>query len=123
MSHPTRAIVHLDRLERNLRLLGELTGGRPLWPCIKANAYGHGSVIVARHLVALGYDTLCVAHASEALELREAGIGSRLVLLSAALPEASEAVVEYGLEPVVCTQTTLEALSRAAQQAGREVAV
>jgi alanine racemase len=86
VSHPTRAIVHLDR---NLRLLGELTGGRPLWPCIKANAYGHGSEIVARHLVALGYDTLCVAHASEALELREGGIGSRLVLLLAALPEAS----------------------------------
>jgi len=123
VSHPTRAIVHLDRLGRNLALLSELVGGRPLWPCIKANAYGHGADLVARHLVALGHHTLCVAHASEAVALREIGITARLVLLSAALPEASEAVVEHGLEPVVCTHATLEALSRAAARAGREVAI
>jgi alanine racemase len=122
VSHPTRAIVHLDRLARNLQLLGDVAGGRTLWPCIKANAYGHGAEIVARQLVALGYDTLCVAHASEALELRSVGIGARLVLLSPALPEVSDAVVEHGLEPVVCTHATLEALSRSAQRAGREVA-
>ncbi len=123
MSHPTRAIVHLDRLAHNLRLLGELAGGRPLWPCIKANAYGHGAELVARELVALGHDTLCVAHASEAVELREAGIEAGMLLLSAALPEASDAVVEHGLEPVVCTGEAIEALSRAAARAGREVAV
>ena len=123
MRHPTRAIVHLDRLAHNLGLLQELVGKRPLWPCIKANAYGHGAEIVAQHLVALGHDTLCVAHASEAVELRADGIDARLVLLSAALPEASEAVVDYDLEPVVCTHETLDALSRVAQRARREVAV
>jgi alanine racemase len=123
MHHPTRAIIHLDRLARNLRLLGEIAGGRPLWPCIKANAYGHGADLVAPELVALGYDTLCVAHASEAVALRELGIEARLVLLSAALPEASESVVEHRLEPVVCTLATLESLSRAARRAGREVAI
>jgi alanine racemase len=123
MHHPTRAIIHLDRLARNLRLLGEIAGGRPLWPCIKANAYGHGADLVAPELVALGYDTLCVAHASEAVALRELGIEVRLVLLSAALPEASESVVEHRLEPVVCTLATLESLSRAARRAGREVAI
>jgi alanine racemase len=123
VSHPTRAIVHLDRLARNLRLLRELVGGRPLWPCIKANAYGHGIELVARELEALGCDTLCVAHASEAVALREAGIGARLVLLSAALPEASEAIARHGLEPVVCTREALEALSRAAAREPREVAV
>lgn len=123
MSHPTRVLVHLDRLDRNLRLLQELVGGRPLWPCIKANAYGHGIEIVARHLESRGCDTLCVAHTSEALALREAGIGTRLLLLSAALPEASEPIVEQGFEPVVCTPDTLEALSRAAVQARRDVGV
>jgi len=123
VSHPTRAIIHLDRLARNLRLLRELVGGRPLWPCIKADAYGHGAELVAHELVALGYDTLCVAHASEAVELRQAGIAVRLVLLSAALPEASEAIVEHDLEPVVCTPAALEALSRAAIRARRELAV
>jgi alanine racemase len=121
--HPTRALVHLGRLTHNLRLLGELAGGRPLWPAIKANAYGHGAVLVARHLVGLGVGTLCVAHASEAVELVEAGVRARFLLLSAALPEVSETVVEHGFEPVVCTAEAAEALSRAAKRAGREVAV
>jgi alanine racemase len=123
LGHPTRAIIHLDRLARNLRLLDELVGGRPLWPCIKANAYGHGAEIVAREVVSLGYDTLCVAHACEAVELRELGLDARLVLLSAALPEVSEQVVEHRLEPVVCSRAALDALSDAAQRAGREVEI
>jgi alanine racemase len=69
--HLTRACIHLDRLTQNLQLLQELAGDRPLWPAIKANAYGHGLAIIARHLVSLGYDTLCLAHVSEALALVE----------------------------------------------------
>ena len=45
-AHPTRALLHLDQLTHNLRLLEELAGDRPLWPPIKANAYGHGADIV-----------------------------------------------------------------------------
>ena len=47
---PTRALIHLDRLTHNLRLLRELAGGVPLWPAVKANAYGHGAELVATHL-------------------------------------------------------------------------
>ena len=110
MNHPTRALVHLDRLGHNLRLLRELAGGRPLWP-------------VARELERLGCDTLCVAHPCEARTLRDAGVGTRLVLLSAALPEASETVAEHGFEPVVTSAETLEALSGAASRRGRELAL
>jgi len=123
VSHLSRATIHLDRLDHNMRLLQELVGERPLWPAIKANAYGHDALIVARHLVATGYDTLCVAHAPEAVELREAGVGARLLLLSATLPEHAGAIVAHALEPVVCTGEMLEALSREAQRAGREVAL
>ncbi len=119
----TRAYIYLDRLTHNLRLLQELAGGRPLWPAIKANAYGHGMVFVARHLVALGYDTLCVAHVSEVEVLAEAGVDARFLLFSATLPEHSEAVVRLGCEPAVCTLEFAQALSRDAQRLGRTVAV
>jgi alanine racemase len=122
-SHPTRALIHLEHLGHNVALLRELAGGQPLWPAIKANAYGHDAGIVARHLLRLGCETLCVAHAAEALELLEAGIRARFVLLSLTLPEQSEAIVEHDLEPAVCTREGIEALSRAARRAGREVAV
>lgn len=119
----TTATIHLDRLTANLRLLRELAGGRPLWPAIKANAYGHGAAIVAHHLVGLGLRTLGVAHVGEALELARAGVDATFVLLSASLPEHSEAVVAHGFEPVVATQEVAESLSREAARAGRRVAV
>jgi alanine racemase len=123
LRHPTRAAIHLDRLAHNLRLLRELAGGRPVWPAVKANAYGHGAALVARELVAQGCDTLCVAHPSEALDLLEAGVRARFLLLTAALPEASEAIVAHGFEPAICAPETAQALARAAERAGRRLDV
>jgi alanine racemase len=123
MDHPTRALIHLDRLARNLRLLRELAGGRPVWPAVKANAYGHGAVPIARELVAQGCDTLCVAHPGEALELVESGVRARFLLMTATLPDASEAIVAHGFEPAICTRETAEALARAAERTGRRVDV
>ncbi len=123
IEHLTHAVMHLDHLSHNLRLLQELAGGRPMWPAIKANGYGHDAAIVARHLLALGYDTLCVAQVSEAAALIDAGIEANFLLLSAALPEQSAAIVAYGCEPAVCTLEMVQALSREAVAQGREVAL
>jgi len=122
-SEPTRALIHLDRLGRNMRLLQELVGKRRLWPAIKANAYGHGAEIVARYLVGLGYDTLCVARIAEALALRRAGIRAVVVILSATRPEESDVLVANGFEPVVCTTEMAEALGRSAGTLGKQVAM
>ena len=121
--HLTRACIHLDRLTQNLQLLQELAGDRPLWPAIKANAYGHGLEIIARHLVSLGYDTLCLAHVTEALALVKAGVQARTLLLSATLSEHSEAIIAVGCEPVVCTIDMVAALAQAAERAGKQAEV
>lgn len=122
-SHLTQVIIHLDRLSHNMRLLQQQVGDRPLWPAIKANAYGHGAEIVARHLVDLGYDTLCVAHVFEAAALLEAGIEATFIILSATLPEHAEAIVAHGCEPAICTMDMAEALARAAERDGRCIPV
>jgi alanine racemase len=115
-SHVTQARINLDHLTHNVRLLQELVGNRQLWPAIKANAYGHDAILIGRHLVSLGYTTLCVAHVAEAAALVEAGIKATYIVLSATLPECSDALVAYGCEPVVCT---LEMIDRLAQAAAR----
>jgi len=67
--------IDLDALVANVRLLqGLLPLGVRIEPVIKADAYGHGSVWVARALVAAGIRRLGVATFDEALELRQAGI-------------------------------------------------
>ncbi len=121
--HPTQAIIHLDRLTHNLAVLQGIVGRRPLWPAVKANAYGHGAELVARHLVDLGYRTLCVAHVSEAAALADAGVQATFLLLSASLPEVADEVVGRGFEPAVTTLDTVEALSRAAVRQDRRVRV
>lgn len=122
-SNLTQAYIHLDHLTHNMRLLQDLAGERPLWPAIKANAYGHGMVTIARHLVGLGYDTLCVAHITEAMELIDASVQANYLLLSATLPEHSEAIVTYGCEPAVCTYDMVKALARDAEKLGRRVSL
>ena len=125
-THPThlsRAEINLDHLTHNMDLLQELVGTRPMWPAIKANGYGHGMDIIARHLVKLGYKTLCVAHVTEAITLVESGIDANILLLSATLPEHSEAIVTYGCEPVICTFEMVEALASDAERLGKQVRV
>lgn len=106
-----------------MRLLQGIAVDLPLWPAIKANAYGHGAEIIARHLVSLGYKTLCVAHVTEAMELIDAGIKAEFILLSAALAEQSGAIVASGCEPAVCDREVIAALATEAEQQGREVNV
>jgi alanine racemase len=119
----TRVLIDLDHVTHNMRLLQNLVGNRPLWPAIKANAYGHGADIMARHLVRLGYPRLCVAHVAEAIELVEAGIRATFMVLSATLPEHSAYFVAYGFEPVVCTWDMLKGLAQAAAKAGKRLSV
>ena len=121
--HLTKAFIHLDRLTHNLHLLQAEVGALPLWPVLKANAYGHDAAIVAAHLVRLGYTTLGVADVDEAIALAEAGVRATFIVLSATLPQHSEALVAYGCEPVVCTVEMAEALARQAEKAGRRFSV
>ncbi|GKT08950.1 alanine racemase [Desulforhabdus sp. TSK] len=120
-SHFTQAFIHLDRLTHNMRLLQGLVGIRPLWPAIKANAYGHGAQIVGRHLVGLGYKTFCVAHVSEAIDLADAGLKATFIVLSATLPENSPYLVAYPCEPVVCTVEMVESLAGEAARTGKTI--
>jgi len=122
-SRLTKVFLHLDRLSHNMHLLQQQVGARPLWPCIKADAYGHGAKIVARHLLQLGYNTFGVADVGEAVALIDAGIDARFVVFSATLPEHSEALVACDCEPAVCTLEMVAALARAAEKLDKRVSI
>jgi alanine racemase len=121
--HQTKAFIRLDHLMHNLRLLHLQVGTVPLWPVLKANAYGHDARIVATYLVHHGYTTLCVADVDEAITLIEEGIRATFVVLSATLPHHSEALAAYECEPVVCTLEMVQTLAQAAERMGRQLPV
>lgn len=122
-SRLTKVFLHLDRLSHNMQLLQRQAGQISLWPCIKANAYGHGAPIIARHLRQLGYNTFGVADVAEAVALTDAGVDATFVIFSATLPDHSEALVTYDCEPAVCTLEMVEALARDAGKLDKQVAI
>lgn len=67
------AIVDLNAIKHNVALLKERSGGK-LLAVVKADAYGHGLVPVAKAAVSAGADMLGVALLEEAITLREAGV-------------------------------------------------
>jgi alanine racemase len=80
MSRPTRAIIDLAALRQNFTLAQQLAAGGRAMPIVKANAYGHGAILVARELDALA-PAFGVACIEEAMELRSAGVRSPILLL------------------------------------------
>ena len=74
--------IDLDALVGNLATLRERAGrGVKIHPVVKADAYGHGAIEIARALESAGADGLCVATIDEAIELREASIGLPILVL------------------------------------------
>lgn len=75
--YPARAVVDLDAVRGNVRALRDAAPGAAVMAVVKADAYGHGLLPVARAALAAGATWLGVAQPAEALALRAAGITAR----------------------------------------------
>ncbi len=80
MSRPSEALLDLSALRHNVALARALAPTAKLMAVVKANAYGHGAVLMARALEPLT-EALAVACLEEAMELRSAGIRCPILLL------------------------------------------
>jgi alanine racemase len=78
---PTQVEVDLSRLTANYRAIQAHVAPAAVMPILKANAYGHGLVEVARHLQSLGAPYLGVAFLEEGILLREAGVTTPILVL------------------------------------------
>ena len=89
---------------------------------VKADAYGHGMIEVARILAGEGAKWLAVSSVEEGVSLRSAGIDLGVLVMAGVLPVEREAVVEHGLTPAVHSLAELPALDAAAARVGRTLA-
>lgn len=113
--------VDLAAVAANVRALrGLLSPGTAFMAVVKADGYGHGAVPAAQAALAAGADRLGVATLDEAVELREAGIGEPVHLLSEPPLSAAPLVVEHDLVPALSSRDFAYALSAAATDAGRD---
>lgn len=115
------ALIDLDRLGRNIELVRRRLGGRArLLFTVKADAYGHGALPVAREAARAGVDWLGVASAAEALRLREV-VDLPILILGLSHLHHLPQLAELGELGIALTLDSLEfarALDRAAARRG-----
>ncbi|MCX6634074.1 MAG: alanine racemase [Acidobacteria bacterium] len=122
---PCRCWVEIStrRIAENFAAVREVVGPAvEVMPVVKADAYHHGAVEVSRVLVGEGARWLAVSNLEEGVELRDAGIGVRILVMAGLLGGEWETAVARDLTPVIHSLDELALLERIALRTGRRLA-
>jgi len=118
----TWAEIDLDAVAGNVSAFKRHVGQKvQVMAVVKANAYGHGAVPVAKAALEAGATLLAVHRAGEGVELRQAGIHAPILVMGYTPPDGAPAVVRWRLTPSVITLDAARALSREAASVGATV--
>ncbi|MCI7639836.1 MAG: alanine racemase [Clostridiales bacterium] len=109
----TRVKIDLDAIAENMDAIRE-KAGVPVMAVVKADAYGHGAVQVAR-LLQEKCAFFCVSSILEAMELRQAGLTTPILILGYTPVDAFPTAIREGIRPTIYRLEDAEALSKAAQ--------
>jgi len=121
---PTWAEVDLDAIAENTRAMKRWVGDRvEIIAVVKANAYGHGAIPVARAVLAAGATRLAVHRLAEGVALRQAGIEAPILVMAPLLPEEAPEAIRWRLTPTLSTMEAAQALDAAARATGRVLPV
>ena len=115
--------IDLDAIGANYLSIQEKAEGAQVCAVIKADAYGHGAVAVAKHLQTVGADFFAVSSVAEAVQLRQAGIDDPILLLGHTPTALYREVLEYGLRPAIFDENEAKALSEMTAQIGRSARI
>ena len=118
---PTWAEISLPKLRRNYEYVRRVAGPRRIMAVVKADAYGHGAVTIARTLAEAGADWFGVATVEEALELRAAGVKKPILLLGGLYMSDPADLIEYGLTPTVSSTARLDTYAECARRLGKPI--
>jgi alanine racemase len=114
---PSRLLVDLDRLAKNVRLIKKRLGkGVDLMAVVKADGYGHGAMPVAKAALASGASSLGVAFVEEGIALRKAGIKVPVAVLYPDFPERASFFARYDLIPTLIDEKFGQAHVRASKK-------
>lgn len=112
---PTQAIIDLNAIQDNLKLVNNtLDEGQIIYVAVKANAYGHGAIHVAKAAIEAGAKGLLVATVDEAISLRRAGLSQiPILVLGLTDPRGIAEILHYN---ITITVSDLSFFARAYDQ-------
>ena len=118
---PSVAVVNLDQLAANIRALRGMIGDTTkLMSIVKADAYGHGSIPVAKTALAAGANELGVATVEEGVRLRDAGIEAPILVMGPIGERESRRAIASDLMLVVSEVDLAKALAADVRKSGRK---
>jgi len=110
--------IDLGALAHNLRVVRAHLSGARVMAVVKADAYGHGAVEVARRLQREGAEMLGVALVEEGVELRRAGVTPPILVLGGFAPPQAETILDHRLTPALFRLDQVAALNDTAARRG-----
>ena len=117
---PTWAEINLSSIDYNFTQVRKIISPRvKIMVTVKADAYGHGLIPVAKRLSCCGADYLGVASIDEGIKLRNAGLKLPILVLGVVLKKDIEPLFKYNLTATVCTRELAASLNRRAAQLGK----
>lgn len=124
---PTRAEINLAALQANLQQVkAKIPKTCGVIAMVKADAYGHGAVPVAKTIEKSGISAFGVATVEEGVELREAGIKTKILILQGLLGQgeaAAKVLLEHQLTPVIHSVGTLQLWNTLSKNSRQPLAV
>lgn len=113
--------INLDHLISNYKRIGKIVGERKIIAVVKADAYGHGAVEVAKRLETEGVYALGVAYLSEAIELRESGVRSRIIVFFD--NDNLDEYFRYNLIPVIINESSIPGFEKAVRRYDKPIEI
>ncbi len=120
--HRIYAKIDLSAVAHNIKLIKEKIGGSRLMLIVKADAYGHGALAVAK-AAEKAADYLAVAEMGEAMELRAGGICAPILILGYTSPSLYAAALENDITLTLFTAESAKALSDLCVKTGKTARV
>jgi alanine racemase len=117
----TIAEISTENLKYNYKRLREIAPQSKMMAIVKANAYGHGMIDIAKILQSEGVDFFGVAFADEGAILRENGITKPIVVLFPGAIEEAVIYCNYNLQPVASSKRFMSALQNEAEKYGTKL--
>lgn len=118
---PTWAEIDLDAIAHNINQIKScLKPSTRMMAVVKANAYGHGTLEVAKVSAREGVDFLGVAMLDEALSIRQDGLDKPILILGYTPPQGNEELINYDIRQTVFSWEMAESLSNAAVARGKK---
>ncbi|HHV96983.1 MAG TPA: alanine racemase [Clostridiaceae bacterium] len=118
------AEINLDNIAHNVREVKRIVNNRTaILGVVKADAYGHGAIEIAKTLVENGVTHLAVSMLDEAIQLRLHGVKVPILILSYTDPVRAEEIIKYNVTQTVFSHDLAKALSDVAVRMGRKVKI